>query len=183
MNRFARIFALGITALALLACEARTDKQDGGGILLSISDFDGLPTAISASGSAAIGQVSVSSITVNSVVKNTSQPTSTLMSVEIESYDVTFERDDTGTRVPPRLKNYVFGSVPAGGNFVLTNGPIMRVDQFNNQPLRDMIELGKDPETNSQVIRLRVGIQFFGKTLSGDGVESAPAYFTLEVFP
>jgi len=183
MNRFARISALGITALALLGCQARTDKQDGGGILLSISDFDGLPTTISASAGAAAGQVSVNSITVQSIIKNPGQPTSDLMTVEIESYEVTFQRDDTGTRLPPRLKNYVFGSVAAGGTFTLTNGPIMRVDQFNNQPLRDMIELGKDPETQSTVMRFRVGIQFFGKTISGEVVESAPAYFTLEVFP
>lgn len=183
MNRFARIFALATLTFAVLGCEARTDKSDGGGVLLSISDFDGLPTAISASGAVAAGQVVIEQITVQSVVKNPSQSTSALMAVEIESYEVTFQRDDTGTRVPPRLKNFIFGSVDPGGTFILENGPILRVDQLVNQPIRDMAEFGEDPETSSDVIRLKVGVQFFGKTISGDAVESAPAFFTLEVFP
>jgi hypothetical protein len=183
MNRFARIFALATLTLAVFGCEARTDKSDGGGVLLSISDFDGLPTAISASAAVAAGQVTIGQITVQSVIKNPSQSTSELMTVEIESYEVTFQRDDTGTRIPPRLKNFVFGSVDAGGTFTLENGPIMRVDQLVNQPIRDMAEFGEDPETDSVVIRLKVGIQFFGRTISGDTVESAPAFFTLEVFP
>jgi hypothetical protein len=183
MNRFARISGLALALVVALGCEASTDKTDGGGIILSISDFDGLPISISASGSAASGIVQVGEIVVQSIVKNPSQPTSQLMRVEIDSYEVTFSRDDTGSRTPPRLKNFIFGTVDPGGTFTLLNGPIMRIDQFNNQPLKDMIEEGFDPETGSTVIRLRVGIQFFGRTISGDVVQTAPAYFTLEVLP
>ena len=183
MNRFARIFGLALVVLAFVGCEARTDKTDGGGIILTISDFDGLPIAISASASAAAGVVQIGSITVQSVVKNPGQPTSALMTVEIESYEVTFERQDTGTRVPPRLKEYVFGTVTAGGTFILLNGPFMRIDQFNNQPIKDLLDFGVDTQTGSAVIRLKVGLRFFGRTLSGDPVESAPGFFTLEVFP
>jgi hypothetical protein len=85
--------------------------------------------------------------------------------------------------VPPRLKNYIFGSVAAGGTYTLDNGPIMRADQFNDQPMFDMIYERKDLETGSVLIRMKVGIQFFGRTIAGDIVETAPAYFTLEVVP
>jgi hypothetical protein len=105
------------------------------------------------------------------------------MTVEIDSYEVTYSRDDTGTRTPPRLKNFIFGTVQPGGTFTLLNGPIMRIDQFEAQPLEDMIDFGFDPETNSTVIRLKVGIQFFGRTIAGDIVQSSPAFFTLEVGP
>lgn len=183
MNRVIKIVALAVLAVLLPACEGATDKTDGGGILLSVSDFDGLPISISASAAAGVGTVQVGQITVQSVVKNPSRATSELMTVEISSYEVTFQRDDLGTRIPPALLNFIFGTVAAGGTYELENGPIMRIDQFNNAPIRDLLEFGFDTETGSSVIRLKVGIQFFGKTLSGDTVESAPGYFTLEVFP
>ncbi|KAB2958842.1 MAG: hypothetical protein F9K16_12960 [Thermoanaerobaculia bacterium] len=181
MNRFVKMFALTLVAVAALGCEGRTDKVDAGGVILSVTDFDGLPISISASGSFPL--VQVESITVSNVARNNSQPTSDLMNVEIHSYEVTYTREDTGTRVPPVLVNHVFGIAPVNGTFVLDGGPILRTDQFNNQPLKDLIDYGRDLETNTQVVRLRVSIQFFGRTLSGDPVSSARAYFTLEVFP
>lgn len=182
MNRFARIFALATLTLAVLGCESRTDKSDGGGILLSLS-FSGLQAnAFSASESFPLLSP-ISQMVVKSVIKNPGQPTSELMKVEISKYEVTFQRDDTGTRLPPRLVENIIASVDPGGTFTCIDCPIMRVDQFNNQPLRDMLEFGFDRETNSQVIRFRIGVQFFGRTISGDTVESAPASFTMEVFP
>lgn len=180
MNRLAKMFALTLVAGLVLGCEARTEEVDAGGVILSISDFDGLPIVVSAS---AGPLVQIESITVDNIAKNANQPTSSLMNVEIHSYEVTYTREDTGTRVPPVLVNHVFGIAPVNGTFVLDGGPILRTDQFNNQPLKDMIDYGRDLETNTEVIRLRVSIQFFGRTLSGDPVSSARAYFTLEVFP
>ena len=54
MNRYARISGLALVLVAALGCEQRTDKTDDGGIILSISDFDGLPISISASERATI---------------------------------------------------------------------------------------------------------------------------------
>lgn len=183
MRHHARIAALALTVVAVLGCDARTSKTDDGGIILSISNFNGLPTVISASASAAAGAFRIGSISVQSIIKNPGGGSSQLMTVEMDSYEVTFSRDDLGTRVPPRLKNFIFGSVTAGGTFTLTNGPIMRFDQFEAQPLEDMIDLGYDQETTSEVIRLKVGIQFFGRTIAGDIVQTEPAFFSLEVVP
>lgn len=181
MNRFARIFALATLTLAVLGCESRTDKSDGGGILLSLS-IDGWPAIVSVS-SPDVPPVTIDQMIVQSVVKNPGQPTSELMKVEIDKYEVTFQRDDTGSRLPPRLVENIIASVDPGGTFTCLGCFILRVDQFNNQPLRDMLELGRDSETDSEVIRFRVGVQFFGRTISGDTVETAPASFTMEVVP
>lgn len=185
MRHQARIAALALTVVAVVGCESnsRTAKTDDGGVILSISTFNGLPSSISASGSAAAGQVTIGTITLKSIVKNPGQGSSELMTVEMDSYEVTFSRDDLGTRVPPRLKNFIFGSVTAGGTFTLTNGPIMRFDQFEEPPLEDLIDFGYDTETTSAVIRLKVGIQFFGRTIAGDIVQTEPGFFTLEVLP
>jgi hypothetical protein len=69
------------------------------------------------------------------------------------------------------------------GTYQLDNGPIMRSEQFNTQPILDLFNHGVDSETGSRVIMLRVGIRFFGRTLSGKAVESNTAQFTLEVTP
>lgn len=174
-----------LVSLGLLGCQQRTDRVDSGGVLLSISDFDGLPVVVDASSTVATnsGLVQILQITVQNVVKNGAADTSALMNVEIQSYEVTFTRADKGTRVPPPLVEYIFGTVPVNGNYILDNGPVMRLDQFNTVPLRDLLDYGYDRETSSQVVRLTVGIRFFGRTLSGKAVESAPAYFTIDVVP
>jgi hypothetical protein len=177
-----RLLTLGILVLALGACSSGDlSKTDSGGVTLSITDFDGLPISVSASGSGDLAQIG--SLTVSNVAVNTTATTSELMNVEIQSYEVTFTRADNGTRLPPKLVNYIFGIAPVNGTFVLVDGPFMRAEQFNTQPILDMKNLGIDSETGSRIVRLNVGLRFFGHTLAGKSVESNTAYFTLEVTP
>lgn len=181
MNRTQKLLTLGSLVLTMWGCQSRTDKTDGGGVLLSISDFDGLPVSVSASDADEL--VQVGQITVSNIAKDPNGSTSDLMNVEISSYQVTFDRADTGTRKPPALINYIFGVAGVNGTYQLDNGPIMRSEQFNTQPILDLFNNGVDSETGSRVIMLRVGIRFFGRTLSGKAVESNTAQFTLEVTP
>ncbi len=182
MNRTHRLFALGFLVLVLAGCSGGdVSKTDSGGVTLSITDFDGLPISISASASGDLA--TIGSLTVSNVVTNPNGTTSSLMNVEIQSYEVTFTRADTGTRVPPKLVNYVFGIAPANGTFDLLNGPFMRAEQFNTQPILDLKNRGIDSETGSRQVRLNVGLRFFGHTLGGNSVESNTAFFTLEVTP
>ena len=181
MNRIQKALALSCFALALVGCESATDKVDAGGVMLSLTDFDGLPIFVSATGNCCT--VAVETMTLESIAKNPSEPTGPLMNVEIQSYEVIYTREDTGTRVPPKLVQSIFGTVPIGGTSTLDNYPILREDQFNNQPFRDLQDFGRDNETGSTVVRMRVSIRFFGRTLSGDAVQSAPASFSMEVTP
>lgn len=181
MNRTQRLLTLGSLMLALLGCSGDVGKTESGGVTLSITDFNGLPVAISASDTTELA--TIGSLTVSNITIDPSGTSSDLMNVEIQSYQVTFTRADTGTRLPPTLVNYVFGVAPANGTFVLLNGPFMRADQFNAQPLLDLQNLGHDSETGSRSVLLRVGLRFFGHTLGGKAVESNTAQFTLEVTP
>jgi hypothetical protein len=186
MNRVTRFVALTAVAVAFLGCESRTDKVDGGGVLLSVSDFDGLPIIVSASQVCSAGGqclVSVDQIILQNIPKDPFGSTSDLMNVEIQSYEVVFTREDGGSRVPPPLVQSIFGVVPVGGTSTLDNYPVMRTDQFNNVPLRDLLDVGFDRETGSTVVRLRLALRFFGRTLSGKPVDSAPAYWSVEVVP
>ena len=181
MKLTTRLLTLGILVLALGACSSGDlSKTDSGGVTLSITDFDGLPISVSAS-SGDLAQIG--SLTVSNVAVNPSATTSDLMNVEIQSYEVTFTRGDTGTRLPPKLINYVFGIAPVNGTYVLLDGPFMRAEQFNTQPILDLKNLGIDSQTGSRQVRLNVGLRFFGHTLAGKAVQSNTAFFTLEVTP
>ena len=179
--RASRIFGLAVGLLALLGCSARTDKTDSGGIILSIESFDfsNLTEPLSAGGNFPV--VQANSVVVRSIVVNPGQGTSDLMKVEMSGYEVTYERLDTGTRLPPRLVEHVFGTVDPGGTFTLSNPTIFGIDQFNNQPFKDLLDFGKDTQTNSTVVRLKIGIRFFGKTITGDSVESQVGFITLDI--
>lgn len=178
-----KLIAFALLAIGLIGCESRTDRTDGGGVLLSISDFDGLPIALSVNSSS--GFLQVGEIQVTSVIKNIDLIGSELMNVEIESYEVSYSRGDRGTRVPPNFVRGLFGVVPAGGVFIVENLPVMAPEQFGIPPISDLLFAngGFDKETGASEIVLNFHIRFFGRTLSGDAVQTAPGSFTVTVTP
>jgi hypothetical protein len=103
--------------------------------------------------------------------------------VELRSFEIRFTRRDTGTRVPPPNVQSIFGIVPADGTTALTNLPLLTSDQVLSQPLKDLLDFGRDTETGTAVIVLDVSMRVFGRTLSGDDIVSDPARFTFEVRP
>ena len=186
MTRVAKTFLALALIFALSACDSRTEKTDGGGVLLSISDFDELPFLVFVN-SAVVGNgtVQLGSVTVSNVPKNPSGATSSLMNVEMESYEVTFTRADSGTRIPVAFVRGIFGQAPVNGTFVLEDAPIMGSDQLLHPPLSDLLfENGAvDSETGLPRITLNLRLRFFGRTLSGDEVQSQAAPFTVEFNP
>lgn len=183
MNKAKTLCILFAVALALGACEGRTDKTDSGGVILSISDFDGLP--IRSSVNSAGGLLQVEEFVIQNVPKNPSGVTSSLMNVELLSYEVEFSRADAGTKLPPPLVAGIFGVVPVDGTLTIENLDVMGIDQYFNKPLSDLLfeNGGFDKETGSTVIQLNLRVRFFGRTLSGDPVETGPANFTVEFLP
>lgn len=169
--------------LVLSACETSTDRVDSGGVLLSISDFDGLPIRIAVNGAGAI--VQVGELTVENIVADPNGVSSSLMNVEIQSYEVTYTRADRGSRVPPPLVNGLLGVAPVNGTFVVENLPLMAAPQFSVPPLSDLLfqNGGFDKETGEDLVRINFAVRFFGRTLSGDAVQTPPANFTVEFVP
>lgn len=175
------LFLLIAATLAVTSCRSRTDRSEGT-VVLSVSHFNGLPVRISAS----TGPFQIDQITLRNFFKD---PTVTqtqghdLEAIELRSYELTYRRRDAGTRTPPPTVEGIFGLVPQLGTLDLFNLPFMTADQTGNQPLRDLINLGRDTETGTTIITLDVTLRFFGRTLSGDDVASEPSTFTLEVTP
>ena len=170
-----------VALLGVLGCESRTDESTGG-VILSITDFDGLPVQISVNNPA---QLSIDSITLQNLPVNPSAATTSLMNVEMTTYEVRYSRNDGGTRLPPPLVEGIFGVTPINGQNVYNNLPLLTSEQINNPPLSDLafINGGVDSETGEQVIDLQLRIRFFGRTLTGDAVATAPATFNIEFVP
>ena len=182
MNNMHRLLTLGTLVLALGGCSGDLGRTDGGGVTLSITDFDGLPISISASAESP-GPSTIGQITISNVAIDPSGTTSDLMNVELQSIELSFTRADRGTRLPPRFIDFIFGIIPVNGTIQITNQPYLKSDQFLSVPIKDLLDFGVDTETNSQVIALNVTLRAFGRTLAGKAVASAPATFSLEVQP
>jgi len=73
--------------------------------------------------------------------------------------------------------------VTVNGTKDLLNLPFLFSDQVLSQPLKDLRDFGVDRETGTAVIVLDVSLTFFGRTLAGDEIATAPATFTVEVRP
>ena len=181
MNRLVRSALLGVLMVGALSCEARTERTDTGGVLLTVSDYDLGNITIPVSVNDHLF-VQADSLTIQSVVLNPSAPTSDLMDVELKSYQVRYRRVDAGTRTPRPLVDGIFGNVPQGGTDTIDGLTLMGPDQLRNTPLSDLLFVngGFDKETGSPIIKLEVELTFFGKTLSGDNVSTNPVKFALD---
>lgn len=178
MTRKVTVLLSLILALAVAGCNSRTDRSEGS-VILSVSTFNELPSVVSAT----TGPFSIGSVTLSNIPKDPSGTTSALQTIELRSYEARFIRRDTGRRTPPTLVGALFSNIPVGGQATLTNLPILLSDQTLNPPIVDLARSGADPETGTTVIVLDVSLRFFGRTLSGDNIVSAPATFTIEVRP
>lgn len=178
MNRILKL-CLALTALvALTGCDSRTDKAGTGGVTLSLSRFDGLPVSASVNGP---GFVVIGEVDISNVPLNPGAGTSQLMDVEIVSYEVIFTRGDTGTRVPQPFVRGIFGVAPVGGILTIEDLPVLDQEQLGNPPLSDLLfeNGGVDSETGADTILLNCRLRFFGRTLSGDEVQTGAGNFSV----
>ncbi len=183
MTRVATTFFALALIFTLSACDSRTEKTDGGGVILSITDFDGQPILVLVNGSSI---VQLEDLTVSNTPKIPGGATSSLMNVELESYEVTYSRADGGTRIPVPLVSGWFGQAPVNGTANVANLPILSTAQMRNPPLSDLLyENGAvDEETGLSRISLNLHLRFFGRTLSGDEVQTQRANLvTIEFIP
>ena len=167
--------------LAAGGCNSRTDESEGS-VILSVTDFDGLPSRVSVN---ATDLLTVDSIDIDNIPKDPNGTTSSLQNVEMRSYEVVYTRADTGTRVPSPHVEAIFGVAPVGGTVTYDNLPIMRAQQLSNPPLTDLLIFngGIDGETGSTVITITFTMRFFGRTIAGDDVATAPIRFDVEFVP
>lgn len=177
------IFAALILMVVGVGCSSGDRVEDTEGtVLLVVSNFDGLPGRVAVNDQDA---VQIGSIDIDNVPKNSNLGTSPLQDVEMRSYEVVYTRVDTGTREPAPLVRSVFGLAPVGGTLTYENLTVLTATQMLNPPLSDLLfdNGGVDTETGSQVITLELRMRFFGRTLAGNNVATAPVAFEVEFVP
>ncbi len=179
------LVAVFVLTLGIVGCASGNspDGRDQGNVILSISDFDGLPIQVSVNGIANGGFLQIGRLTISNISADPTATTSTLMDVEIERYEVGFTRADQGTRTPQPTVRGIFGIVSVNGTLQYDNLPIMSAEEFTNQPLSDLLFAngGIDTETGSEAILLNLNLKFYGRTLGGDRVETqTAANFTVQ---
>lgn len=187
-----RSIAVLFCALALLVvvggCSSDRVEDQEGTVFLSVSDFDGLPVAASVNALAAGGGsalLQVESIVIDNNARDPNAVTSELQDVEMRSYEVVYTRADTGTRTPTPLVRTIFGVAPVGGTVTYDNLVVAASEQLLNSPLSDLLfeNGGIDTETGSPIITIEFRIRFFGRTISGNDVATAPIRFDVEFTP
>ncbi len=178
-----RLFLIGLL-LSLVGCPQRTSRTDSGGVLLTIGQYDNLPQGISMN-NLTPSDIEIGTLTLQSVAADPTGTTSSLMDVELDTYQITYTRGDGGTRVPVKLVRKILGNVTVGGTDTIKNLIILTSDQLDNPPLSDLYYQngGYDKETGNTKISLNFALQFFGHTLSGKSVASAPLSFTVDFYP
>ena len=182
MKLTTRLLTLGTLVLLLGACSSGDiSETDSGGVLLSISDFDGLPSFVDVSASG--GVATIGTITVQNIAKNPSTGTSSLMNVEVQSYRVHLHPRRRGTRVPPKLIEYDFGVVPVERHVRLRQPALPEAGPVRSAAPQGSGRLRSRHGDEHTVVRMRVTLRVFGRTLSGDAVASTPASFTVDVVP
>lgn len=181
MRRSISLLLAACVLLALGGCNDRTDESEGS-VLLSVSDFDGLPVRVSVN---ATTLLQIDEIVIDNILKDPNGSSSDLLNVEMRTYEVVYDRVDTGTRVPGPLVRSIFGVAPVGGQVTYNNLPIMTAEQLLNPPLSDLLieNGGIDTETGSPVITIQFRVRFFGRTITGDNVATAPIRFDVEFVP
>ena len=186
MRRVTNCLLILLLAIGIAGCDSRTDRTDSGGVLFSVREAVGLPLLVGVNSTIAAGcLVQVESFTIQNIAKNPTGDTSDLMNVEMQSYEVMYSRADRGTLVPTPFVRGIFGVAPVDGTLEYDNLPVMSCDQINQKPLSDLkfANGGFDQETGESNVVMNFKVRFFGRTLSGDTVETAPIFFTIEFIP
>jgi hypothetical protein len=169
-----------LLSLALAGCRSRTDQSEGT-VLMTVTDFAGLPSVVSLSSQDP--PFVIGTLTVRNIAKDPTGTTSNLQSIELRTVEFRYVRRDTGTRIPPSNVQAIFGLVPQNGTTTLSNTPFLTSDQVLSQPLKDLLDFGRDTETGTSVVVLDVSMRIFGRTLSGDEIATDTSRFTIEVRP
>jgi hypothetical protein len=167
------------------SCRSRTDLSSGT-VILTFGAITGIPALVSMKATIGPGgpdAVVIQNFNLQNFPKDPTGTTSNLQDIEVNQYQVTYKRQDSGTRLPPTLVAGLEVEVPVNGTAAITNLPIVRTNQLLNPPLYDLYQFGFDTETGTAVIILEAQVQFFGQTLSGDAISSSQADFTIEFTP
>jgi hypothetical protein len=175
MKKRSMLVVLAVVALASLSCSNEL-TNNAAPVTLVLSNTQNLSHIDLQPGATGCG-VSVGTITMQVIAKN-STATSTLTSVRVTRYRVSYRRMDGGTLVPPAFVRSMDTLITANNSAGLSNFVIIEADALNQSPFAALLPQNgsRDPETGRPVVKLEVTVEVFGETLGGDNVSDSTAF-------
>ncbi len=181
MKKILPALALGAALVAVLpGCSTNTQGDDASPVFLSGS-FDLLPAGVNVAISAPL---QFKTTTLRNVLKVPGPSSTQFLDVNVDQYVVVWRRTDGGTVASPTQTFGGNGIVPAGGTSTLSNYIYMTSDSLIRPPLDQLFPFngGVDHETGKAEIDQSGVVTWYGHTLSGQPVVSAPATFGMIFF-
>ena len=124
---------------------------------------------------------SVGTIQLQAIIKNpnSGSTNSTFEQVHVTRYHVSYVRTDGGTQVPaPFDRSMDTLLTPGGGATSLSNFLVLQPEALLQAPFVALLPQngGKDPDTGSPVVHMKVVVDIFGTTLAGDQVSASTSF-------
>lgn len=175
MKKRSMLAVLAVVAVASLSCSSElTDNASPVELVLSTTqNLNQVDLQTGAAGCA----TNVGTITMQVIPKNASSST-TLTSVRVNRYRVSYRRVDGGTMVPRAFVRSMDTLIGAGETSGLSNFVVIEPDALSQAPFAALLPQngGRDPETGRGFVKLEVIVEVFGETLGGDNVSDTTAF-------
>jgi alpha-D-ribose 1-methylphosphonate 5-triphosphate synthase subunit PhnG len=175
MKRGSVLAVLAVVGLAGLSCSSElTDNAAPVELVLSTTqNLNQVDLQAGAGGCA----VNLGTITMQVIPKSTAG-TSTLTSVRVNRYRVSYRRVDGGTMVPRSFVRSMDALLTIGDETGLSNLVVIEPDALSQAPFAALLPQngGRDPETGRGFVKLEIIIEVFGETLGGDNVADSTAF-------
>ncbi len=175
MKRRSMLAVLAVVALASLSCSSEL-TDNAAPVTLVLSTTQNLHQVDLQTGAAGCA-TNVGTITMQ-VIPKSANGTSTLTSVRVNRYRVSYRRVDGGTMVPASFVRAMDALIAAGETTGLSNLVVIEPDALSQAPFAALLPQngGRDPETGRGFVKLEVIIEVFGETLGGDNVSDTTAF-------
>jgi len=181
MNKIAMIAAIVLPSVAILSCNSIA--RESGSVELVVSGTQNL-SQIDLQGGASGCATSLGTVNIRVLLlQNQSDPThvvtNTFNDVKLDRYQVTYQRTDGGTLVPPSFVRATAQVVTAtGGAQSLSDFVAFETNAFNQSPFVALQPQNgnRDPETGLGFVKMNIILTVFGQTLAGDRVQGTATF-------
>jgi hypothetical protein len=168
------IAVMAVVALASLSCshELANNAAPVELVLSTTQELHQIDLQFGATGCS----VGLGTITMQVIPKNSG--TTTLTSVRVNRYRVSYRRIDGGTLVPRSFVRSMDSLVGVGQSVGLSDFIIFESDALSQAPFAALQPQNgsRDPETGRPTVKLEVIVEIFGETLGGDNVSDSTAF-------
>jgi len=175
MKKRLMIAVLAVVALASLSCSHEL-ANNAAPVELVLSTTQTIHVIDLQSGATGC-DTGLGTITMQVFAKN-SNATSTLTSVRVNRYRVSYRRIDGGTLVPRSFVRSIDSLINIGAAVGLSDFIVFESDAFSQAPFAALQPQNgnRDPETGRPTVKLEVIVEVFGETLGGDNVSDSTAF-------